>query len=271
MKQLQNKKGHLGIYLFLLAFVVAGMFFLKKCSVPVAVENEHRATGDTLNVAIELSPTGIYMRSDTLAGFNYEMIKALGEISGRPLHISAFTSQKSALKALDEGRYDIILADMPSTARLKEQYLFTKPIYIDHQVLVRRKSADSDSAQFIQNDLAGDSVWIVAGSPSYDRLINLSHEIGDTIYIIEEPEYGAEQLVILTAIGEIKQAVVNEETARRVASDYDNLDISTSISFNQFQSWMLGKRDSVLRDSINLWMERLKKTEKFKAINKKYF
>lgn len=271
MKQLHSKKGHLGLYMFLLVFVLAGMFFLKKCSAPVAADTEHRATGDTLNVAIELSPTGIYMRSDTLAGFNYELIKALGEISGRPLHVSAFTSQKSALRALDNGRYDIVLADMPSTARLKEKYLFTQPIYIDHQVLVRRKTAESDSTEFAQNDLAGDSVWIAAGSPSYDRLRNLSHEIGDTIYIIEDPEYGAEQLVILTAIGEIKQAVVNEETARRVASDYDNIDISTSISFNQFQSWIFSKRDSVLRDSVNRWMDLLKKTEKFKAINKKYF
>ncbi len=269
MKRLEVKKGHAGLYLFLLVLVIALMFFLKQCSVPVVVESDSRAGGDTLNVAIELSPTGVFSRGDSIAGFNYDMIRSVASVAGRPLKISSFTSPQSALRGLDAGRYDIVLADLPVTVGMKENYIFTIPVYVDHQTLVRRRKTGNDN--FIQTDLAGDTVWIAAGSPYYDRLRNFSHEIGDTIYIVEDPEYGAEQLVILTALGEIKQAVVNEETARKVAVDYDNLDISTSISFNQFQSWILSPRDSVLRDSLNVWIDRVKNSELFKEINNKYF
>jgi hypothetical protein len=35
---------------------------------------------------------------------------------------------------------------------------------------------------------------------------------------------------------------------------YPKLDLSVDISFNQFQSWAISPRDSLLRDTLNLWL-----------------
>ncbi len=86
-----------------------------------------------------------------------------------------------------------------------------------------------------------------------------------------EDEYGAEQLFIMTALGEINNAVVNERVARELAKEYPNVDISTNISFTQFQSWITGKNQTELADSINKWLVDLKKTDEYQKLVEKYF
>ena len=105
-----------------------------------------------------------------------------------------------------------------------------------------------------QFDIAGHSICIPKGSPFRQRLVNLSHEIGDTIIIIEDEDYSSEQLVMLTALGKIPMAVVSHATASALGRSYPLLDYSVPVSLNQFQSWALAPRDSVLRDSISAWL-----------------
>ncbi|MGN0218657.1 MAG: glutamine ABC transporter substrate-binding protein, partial [Muribaculaceae bacterium] len=90
------------------------------------------------------------------------------------------------------------------------------------------------------------------------------------IYIETKPGLTSEHLVILTATGEIKQAVVNEAVARRLAAQYPDLDISTPISLNQFQPWMLNKDKTALRDSLNIWIEEFKETPEYEELVSKY-
>ena len=94
--------------------------------------------------------------------------------------------------------------------------------------------------------------------------------MGDTIYIESKPGLTSEHLVILTATGEIKQAVVNETVARRLGAKYPDIDISTPISLNQFQPWMLNKDKSALRDSLNVWIAEFKQTPEYKELVSKY-
>lgn len=121
-----------------------------------------------------------------------------------------------------------------------------------------------------QLDLARQEVWVVANSPVVSRLKNLSAEIGDTIYVKQDNHYGAEQLLIMTAVGDIPRAVVNEKSARAIADDYPDVDISTAISFTQFQSWIMRKDNVELADSINAVLKRIKQTDYYKALESKY-
>lgn len=270
MKPLEAKRGHLGVYVTILIAVIAGMFFLRKCSVATGSSDDRRALGDTLNIAIELSPNGIYIFGDTAGGFHHDLIQAVCRISGRELDISPFTTPELALRGLRTGRYDIVLGDIPTTAELKKDYIFSDHVYLDRQNLVRLRH-EGDTAAFDISQLAGDTVWLPAGSPFARRIHNLGREIGDTIYVVEDPEYGKEQLVIMTALGEVKQTVVTRELAEKMAADYPQLDISVPISFNQFHSWIFNPADSLLRDSINLWIDSLKRSGEYQRIYNKYF
>lgn len=271
MKKLQLKKGSITVYVTGLLIVLLLMFMLRKCSTETLSSNDNRAGGDTLNVAIELSPLGISTRLDTLSGFHYDLIRIIAARHNRPLQISAFSSPASAFASLKNGRYDMVISDIAATAKLKKELLFTEPIYLDKQVLVRKHGTTTDSVfKFTQATLAGDSVWVAEGSPFADRLRNLAHEIGDTIYVMDNHGYGAEQLGMLTALGQIKQAVMNNEQAERIKTEYPDLDISTPISFNQFQGWVLAPGSETLRDSINVWLTEFKSTREFRKLLEKY-
>lgn len=258
MHKLPQKKGSLSLYLLLLIIAVGAMAMIRQCSrpqIPPRVEN--LAGGDTINVAIEISPMGATMVGDTLGGVYYDMLRQAAASHGMTLRFHPFTQLESALRGLDEGRYRLVVSDIPATAELKDKYIFIDPVGIDRQVLVQRRDttvANDSSLITTQFHLAKKEVVVPKGSPYISRLINLSHEIGDTIYITEDPEYSSEQLILLTALGEVSRVVVSERVALPFLQKYPQLDASLGISFNQFHGWALAPADSALRDTLSSWL-----------------
>ena len=137
-------------------------------------------------------------------------------------------------------------------------------------MLVQKKDSLGNTEVSSQLDLAGREVWVTSGSPSAMRLRNLSAEIGDTILVKEDPDYGSEQLVMMVAVGDIPLAVVNEKTALRLAGEYPGIDVSTAISFTQFQTWALRKKEMELTDSVNSMIKRYKQTDGYKDLLRRY-
>lgn len=253
----QPIKGKLPLYMLLLIIAAGIMVMLRYCSHRTQLVGDSKSGGDTIDVAIEISPISLSTRADTLGGFYYDLIRHIASSEGLSVKFIPFSQIDNALHSLEQGRYDVVIADLPVTTSMKEKYLFTDPITLDREVLVQIKdSVNGETRATTQHDLRGDTVWIPAGSPFRDRLINLSHEIGDTIYIMEDPNYASEQLVMLVALGDIPRAVVNEQIAKSMTKQYPHLDLSVDISFTQFQSWAINKNRSDLRDSLNVWLKR---------------
>ncbi len=254
MQRLTPKKGQLPLLLILLALVVLGMIFIAQSS-HSGQGTFHReyvkSGGNTLDVAIELTP-GVYrVAGDSAIGRDYEMLKRISRECSVPMKFHPFVPLSHAMEGLEAGKYDVVVASMPATSELKEKYLMTEPVYLDREVLVQRVG-DAITSQL---DLGGDTVWISNDSPIAARIENLSQEIGDTIYIQQDPRYGAEHLIILVNSGAIRLAVVNESVAKSMKKDYPDIDISTPVSFTQFQCWAVGREE--LRDSLNGWLHKL--------------
>lgn len=224
-----------------------------------------RAGGDTINVAIAYSPMSLYRYADTLGGFNYEMMREMAAMYGDPVRFYPVVSIDQALASLRAGTYDVLMADIPMFASHREHYRFTVPVYTDRQVLVSRDSTITSPLS-----LAGHEVWVAAGSPAVTRLENLSREIGDSIHIHISRDYSAEQLVMLTAKGEIPRAVVNQEVARRLTDRYPDLRISDNISFSQFQSWILNRDSKALQDTLDSQITRFRDTPAYRALVDKW-
>lgn len=221
--------------------------------------------GDSLNVAIAYSPLSLYRYGDTLGGLNYEICRSMAAMYGEKVRYWPVTSVSESLDRLEKGVYDIVIADIPVTATLRERFRFSVPVYTDHMVLVSR-----DTTQLSSLDLAGTQVWAVASSPAAERLANLSREIGDSIDIRDTHLYTAEQLVMLVAAGEIPRAVVNEEVARSLMAEYPDIHISTDVSLSQFQSWIMNRDSVALADTIDARIERFKTTEAYRELLSKW-
>ena len=224
-----------------------------------------RAEGDSINVAIAYSPMSMYRYGDTLGGLNYEIMRGIAHMEGDKVKFYPVVSVSEALEKLRAGVYDVVMADIPTFASHRKLYRFTEPVYTDRQVLVSRDTTVTSTLA-----LAGKPVWVVEGSPAVERLENLAREIGDTIPLHISNDYSAEQLVIMTARGTIPRCVVNELVAQSLQAEYPEAKISTKVSFNQFQSWILNKNDSVLADTLDAQITRFKLTPEYAALIAKW-
>ncbi len=269
-------KGKLPILISLLILTLASMWLLGRCSHSneATISNRYqRPGGDTIAVAIELSPTSYAFSGDSATGFDYEMLRDIAKIHNLPIDFHPFAPIDYALEGLNTGRFDVVIANIPASTELKDQFLLTDDVFVDRQVLVRMKNDTIDSIDSTippQMSILRDTVWIAESSPYRKRLSNLAKELGDTIYIMSDPDYSAEQLVLLTALGEIKQAVVNESVAKRLAADYPQIDISTPVSLSQLQPWIVAADRPELRDSLNAWIDQYKQTDAYHTLMEKY-
>lgn len=152
-------------------------------------------------------------------------------------------------------------------------YYFTEPLTLNKLILVQRKAEYNNNTEPVRQhlDLAKKSIYVPEDSPSILRLTNLSHEIGDTIFIIKDSTYGSEQLVMMVASGNIDYTVCDEKTALRLSETLPEIDIETDISFTQIESWVLRKDSPILLDSLNNWLDRIKDSKRFKEIYNRYY
>ena len=255
----------------LLFFVIILMILLRTCSFSFPGSDKKRSGGDTIDIAIEYGPLSLYRYDDTLGGFGYDILRHIEEQEGMRFKFHPVMTLKEALKGIDKGYYRMVVTAMPINADLRKRYSTTLPVFLDRQVLVQMKSDQDSDFVRSQLDLAGKRVYVMAGSPVAERLHNLASEIGDTIYVFEDPLYGSEQLFILAATGEIPRAVVTERTAKSLIDYYPEADISTAVSFTQFQRWLLSPEDSLLCNRFDSIINVYKDKPFYKRLEKRYF
>ena len=226
-----------------------------------------------LNVVTDYNSIGYYVFGDTIAGFQYEMTKALEKDWGIKVNLFLENSLNDNLQGLKLHKYDIVARNIPVNSELREDFAFTESIMLNKQVLVQRKAANNNGVEPIRNhlELKKKTIYVPKDSPSILRLNNLAGEIGDTIFIRQDSTYETEQLVVMVASGDIDFTVCDEEVAKRLAERLPEIDIETDISFTQLESWAVRKDSPVLLDSLNLWMNRFRKTKAFKEMVQKYY
>lgn len=225
-----------------------------------------------IKIVTEYNATGYFVLGDSIAGFQYELCKAMEKHFGWKIAFFLENNLANSILGLKKQKYDLIARNIPVTTENREDILFTDPILLDHQILVQRTARSNHDIPPIRNqiDLGGKILYIPENSPGILRLKNLSEEIADTIYIVEEKLYAAEQLIYMVAKGDIDFAVVDRQTAQKYIENYPELDIETDIGFTQIQSWAVRKDSPVLLDSINAWLNIFKTSKEYAAIKKKY-
>ena len=218
-----------------------------------------------LNVVTDYSSIGYFVSGDTISGFQHYMIKQLEQDWGIKVSIYLENSLDESLNGLEMGKYDIVARNIPVNTKLKDRFGFTQVIVRNKQVLVQRNPEYNDSIPLIrqQLELAKKVITVPEDSPAILRLQNLSIEIGDTIFIEQDAIYEEEQLVMMVASGDIDYTVCNEMIAKRLASEFPEIDIDTDISFTQLESWAIRKEAPVLLDSLNNWLSKLVISDEF--------
>ena len=75
----------------------------------------------------------------------------------------------------------------------------------------------------------------------------------------------------MVAKGDIDYAVCDQQIAVLSQKQLPEIDIKTDISFTQLQSWAVRKDSPILLDSLNRWLDQIRKNGTFDKIYKKYY
>lgn len=267
----------LAVYICLLGIVLVMMaslysYLQSKEPLPPRDYPEIKEEG-ILRVMMEYNPSDYYVEDDTILGFQYELCQAIARLSGMEVQIHLEMSLEKSFEMLDQQQVDVIARNIPITSESKEKHLFTDPIILNKQVLVQRTAKANQGQSPIRNQihLGKKKLYIPKNSPALLRIKNLEHEIGDTIYIEEDELYSDEQLIIQVAKGDIDFAVCNQQNAERMAKQYPEIDIQTDISFTQLQSWAVRMESPILLDSLNHWLDTLKKNGLYDKVYNRYY
>lgn len=271
-KPFRPRYAQIVLYIVLLVITVGLICLLRSCPVQNAVEDsadKGDAASDTLDVALVYGPASYYIYGDTLGGYNYDLLRHISRLEDVPMRFWPVGGLKEGLRQLDEGKFDM-LASLPADAGYEQRYIYSDPVYLDRHVLVQRKNREGKIVVMSALDLAGDTVHIATGSPAASRLADLSREIGDTIYIVEHDGMSAGQLMLMVRSGEIRYAVVSGQIALQLTHTFKDLDISSPISFTQFQSIALASSDTVLQRRLNVWLRRVLNTPEVRRLKDRY-
>ncbi|WP_066631539.1 MltF family protein [Labilibacter marinus] len=233
-----------------------------------------------LKVITDYNSTNYFIYKGRPMGYQLELLEELCNNLNIKLEVIVSNDVDENIADLQSGRIDLIAQNLTVTRERSKIIQFTEPHTFSRQVLVQRKHENKkdkrDKERFnelIRNqlDLAGKTIYVQKGSSYVTRLRHLSDEIGDSINVVEIPDYEAEQLIDLVAEGEIEFTICDENLAKVNLNYYDNIDIETAISFPQKIAWGLRKTSPDLLHVINNWLVRFRKTTKYRLIYKKYF
>ncbi len=245
---------------------------------PEALKNIYKKK--ILKVVVDYNSTNYFVYRGVPMGFTYEILRELAKELDVKLEIVVSNNMQETFDGLRNGRYDLIAKNLTITKERNEIISFTEPFEQTRQVLVQRLPDDfksmtqedvSKTLVRSQLDLIGKTVHVQKNTAYYQRLLNLSQEIGGAINIVEDTIYGVEKLIGLVASGEIDYTVCDENVATVNQTYYSGLDILTPISFNQNIAWAVNKDSELLLKFINTWLISFKRTALYNIIYHKYF
>jgi ABC-type amino acid transport substrate-binding protein len=251
-----NTKKLLFLFFILLGLTLLTMFLLHNFNRSGIRDLPDIMKDKNLNVVTE-SYFVDFVSDDSIAGFQYELCKYIGKRSGLSVQIYSENNFDLCIKGLKNKTYDLIARNIPITNENKKYLSFTVPVMIGNQVLVQRKPDEKDSTQtFIHNqiDLADKTIYVPKNSAAILRLKNLSEEIAEPLHIQEVSDNSSESLIYMVCRKEIDYAVVDKALAKKIASQFPEIDYSMDIGFNQLQAWALRPSSPILLDSLNVWI-----------------
>lgn len=234
---------------------------------------------DTLVAITDNSSTSYFLYKGKPMGYKYDLLNCFADHLDVSLKIIPINNIEEAFIKLASGKTDIIAIDLTITTPRRDFLNFTIPFKETRQVLVQRKYGWGASEENTQNDtiyiekltdLAGKTIHIQKNSAYRLRLRNLAAEIGAKIEIVEV-DIDTDELITMVSEGEILYTVADEHIAMANSTWYDNIDISTAISFPQSVAWAVKPGSDSLLAVLNDWIASFTKTRHYNQIFRRYF
>lgn len=221
---------------------------------------------------IDQNSTDYFVFKGEPMGFQFEMLKQLGQFLNLEVEIIVSNNMDDDFLALFEGKADIIAKSQAPSNFESEIVTYGLPLYTTKHVLVQRKQI-SGSKLFIKkpSELAGQNVYIPIRSAYLQTLNIIVNQVDGDLNVFEMPGYNAEHLVELVASKKLDYTVCDYEQAKIMKRQFPELDYSTVLSEENSVSWVFRKKSPELLKKVNDWLSYYRTSSQFAIKYRKYF
>ncbi len=279
---------------YLLFVALALLFFISSCNSNIDKQTQKNAetseiqrdfgeikrTGK-LKALVTYSATSYFLYRGQPMGYEYELLQRLGKALDLDIEIIVTKNLDQMIEQLNRGKVDIIAHGLTITTDRKQKAAFTDYLYLTRQVLVQKKPDNWRQLSWAENqkslihdaiELIGDTVSIRKNSSYFNRIKNLSREIGGKIHIDTlDGNLSTDEIIKMVVDGKIKYTIADENLAKINASYYPILDIEVPVSFSQRIAWATRSNNSGLKNALNKWIKKERKNAEYYVIYNKYF
>ncbi|MFT6934810.1 MAG: membrane-bound lytic murein transglycosylase F [Maribacter sp.] len=234
-----------------------------------------------LKVLIAYSGTSYFLYRGEPMGYEYELLQRLAEHLNLELEIKISNNLDMLLINLAKGNADLIAYGLAITDERKKIASFTDYLYLTEQVLVQKKprhwrkmTVDNINKSIIQNplELIGDTVSVRKNTSYFERLTNLSKEMGGEIVIDTlKGNLSTAEIIKMVVDDKIKYTIADKNLASINASYFPILDTKVPVSFSQRIAWAVRPNSPELLNATNSWIKKYRKNPEYNVIYNKYF
>lgn len=229
--------------------------------------NEIKKRG-VLVATLQNDPISYQINENDTTGFQYELIKRFAQHHNLKLEIKTKNNIDEEIHLLQMGGCNIIADHIPHNADIQDLINMSTPLYSTYAVLVQNKS----SINYIRNmqELARKRIVLTKSSPYRKRIANMEKEIRDSIFVIEERNMNAADIIRDIDKNQEKMTVCDRHLAESMQTECKNIEYA-QVGFEQYVSFGIDKNTPALLDSINSWIEDFKQTKDFERLCSEYF
>lgn len=248
---------------------------------PVSKDISEIKKEGVLKALTTYSGTSYFLYRGKAMGFEYELLERFAEYLGVGLEIVVTSDIDSLFDELNAGEVDLVAHSITITTERKKEVNFTDYLYLTNQVLVQKKPDQWRKMKWnsVEKSLVHDAIELINDTVSvrkntsyFQRLTNLSSEIGGKIIIDTlSGSLATDEIIKMVVDGDIKYTIADKNIASINASYYPILDIDVPISFSQRIAWAVRSNSPELLKLANEWLEEFKKEVDYNVIFNKYF
>jgi len=208
-------------------------------------------------------------------GFDYEMALQFARHLGVKLEIHLLDDVDMMFEMLNRGEGDLIASNLTVTPARSALVAFSEPLYTSREMLVQRRYPPDSATYPVVRDTAELHllpIWVHRYSSFYQHLQEREARTGVALRIQEAPgQISTDDLIRLTASGEISATVTDENLAILQQEDYPELDMSLPLTPDQPIAWAMRKNSGQLQKALNAWLEKSSTQQRSARLYRKYF
>lgn len=213
------------------------------------------------------SPTTYYFdRYDDKSGFEYELLKAFAEASGRKLKLLTASNISEMKSLLDKNKVDVIASGISVTEeRIKANWQFG-PVYAQtKELLICRKGVRIQAKK--ESSYLGKKLVVVNKSTYVSSL----QEAGFDLKFWQKQDTNTEDLLDRVESQEIDCTVSDEHIYQLQRKFTENLINLGPIQKSQSLAWVIDPKNIKLKEQLDKWMFDFLESGKLEDVYEKYY